>query len=139
MSVKPETQFANGVNGKLPPLKVLHREKMNNPYRGGTADWWYSGRRADLWCEFKFLPRIPQRGIIDSKRLGFSALQLEWLRGRYEEGRNVCAIIGCPSGGVILRHLEWEKQMTPQQFVERLMDRKALARWIAGSTTHEAA
>ena len=53
MSVKPETQFANSVNGKLPLRGVLHREKMNNPYRGGTADWWYSGRRADLWCEYK--------------------------------------------------------------------------------------
>lgn len=107
---------------------------MNNPYRGGTADVWYSGRKADLWSEYKFLPRLPQRGIIDAKRIDLTALQLDWLRGRYEEGRNVCVIVGCPSGGVILRDLEWEVGITPAEFTDRLASRVEIAGWIMHET-----
>lgn len=134
MAVKPENSFISGVHKHLPSIKVIHREKMNNPYRGGTADWWYSGKTNDLWIEYKFLPCMPQRGIITPERLGLTALQLDWLKGRYEEGRNVGVIVGCPKGGVIMRDLTWDAEWTIDSFNQRVVERKALAEWIVQQT-----
>ena len=129
MASKPETTFVVGVHKHLP--RTLHREKMNNPYRGGTADQWYSGSTGDLWIEYKFLPRTPQRGVV---RPDVSLLQKKWLRGRYEEGRNVCVIVGCPAGGVILRDLEWEDGLPCTEFGARIQSRADLANWIETQT-----
>lgn len=129
---KPETTFRLKIERKLP--RKLHREKMNNPYRGGTADSWYSGDASDLWVEYKFLPRVPQRGIIDANRMGLTALQLQWLRGRYEEGRNVAVICGTPAGGVIMRDLEWEAGLTVDLFNGRTVKIDDLSYWIAQQT-----
>ena len=129
---KPETNFRLRIEKKLP--RSLHREKMANPYRGGTADSWYSGTAGDLWVEYKFLPRVPQRGIVDAKRIGLSALQLDWLRGRYKEGRNVAVIVGTPAGGVIMRNLEWETEMSADSFTRRLDTIEHLSNWIAQQT-----
>ena len=135
MASKPETTFTHSVHKHLPSVKVLHREKMNNPYSSGTADVWYSASKNDLWIEYKFLPRVPQRGIVwlckpDVKKPDLSRLQQEWLRGRYEEGRNVGVIVGCPSGGVILRDLAWELSMSAKEFVSRIQTRQEIAQWI---------
>lgn len=133
MASKPETSFRLRIERALP--RSIYREKMNNPFRGGTADCWYSGRSDDLWVEYKFLPQLPQRGIVDAKRIGLSMLQLQWLRGRYEEGRNVCVITGCPSGGVIMLDLEWEAGITAETFRERTVSVKELAAWIECKTS----
>lgn len=135
MARKPETTFYESVHRHLPPKKFLHREKMNNPYLGGTADFWFSGTKKDLWAEYKFLPRVPQRGSVwlckpDVKNPDLSRLQQEWLRGRHMEGRNVCVIVGCPVGGVILRDLEWEKEFSAKDFVARILTREEIAQWI---------
>jgi len=132
MASKPETTFSNGVNKYVP--QAVYRMKNNNPYLGGIPDFWYSGSKADLWCEFKFLPRTPQRGVVKPSQL-LSALQLQWLNGRYDEERNVAVIIGCPDGGVILRDQEWLKEFTPTAFRDCLMPRKEIAQWITQATT----
>lgn len=123
---KPENQFISGVHKYLEPGKPYH-EKMHNMYRGGTADVWYSGNKADLWIEYKFLPRVPQRGVV---KADLSVLQLNWLKGRHAEGRSVYVIVGCPTGGVILRSSEWEQELPANEFVSCIASRKELARWI---------
>ncbi len=134
MAVKPENSFITGVHKFLPPSKILHREKMNNPYRGGTADWWYSGNLCDLWVEYKFLPRVPQRGDMTPERYGLTALQLDWLHRRHVEGRNVAVIVGTPKGGVIMRDLAWETHISPIKFTAGILERRALADWITQQT-----
>jgi len=107
---------------------------MNNPYRGGTADWWYSGNLCDLWVEYKFLPRVPQRGDMTPERYGLTALQLDWLHRRHVEGRNVAVIVGTPKGGVIMRDLAWETHISPIKFTAGILERRALADWITQQT-----
>lgn len=129
MSIKPENQFRSTVHGHLDKTRV-HQEKMSNPYSSGTADDWYSGSGGDLWVEYKFIPRRPQRGSVKIAGL-FSTLQLNWLRARHCEGRNVAVIIGCPSGGLILRDLDWEiESVTVDHFTSQLRSRRDLAAWI---------
>ena len=127
MSRKPETSFTQGVHKHLPPS--LHREKMHNPYSSGTADVWYSGAKADLWIEYKFIPKIPVRDhtpvVPDC-----SALQIKWLHDRYQEGRNVAVIVGSPSGGIVLRDLQWERGCSASEFRKVMLTRKQLADWI---------
>lgn len=134
MSAKPETTFITSVHKHLPLKSKLHREKMNNPYSSGTADVWYSGSGGDLWVEYKFIPRIPQRGVVDPVKL-LTPLQLQWLDGRYDEGRNVGVIIGCSTGGVLLRDRLWWTELTPAQFTSLIRSRSDLAEWIVGQTT----
>lgn len=118
MSVGPENRFRASIHRLLPVS--LHHEKMNNPYRGGTADDWYSGDKADLWVEYKW------------ENNPLSALQVKWLRDRHKEGRKVYVIRGLKDGGVILKHPDsWEvaKLINPT-----ILSKKEIAKWLEGET-----
>lgn len=131
MASKPETTYTKAVNRLLP--KALHAEKMNNPFRGGTADYWYSGSTDDLWVEYKWLARLPKKefDLTAGKEPPLSGLQQKWLRERHDEGRNVAVVIGCPTGGMILRYPDWELPVTPA-FIHSRLD---IAGWIIKETT----
>lgn len=137
---KPETTFYTSVHRHLPSVDVLHREKMSNPYRGGCADFWYSGKKADLWIEWKFIV-VPKRDdtVIDlcgGKKPTISGLQQDWLRGRFFEGRNVAVVVGCKAGGVIFPQPEhangwgWEIPFTAAHFRRAISLRKDIAFWL---------
>jgi hypothetical protein len=125
MASKPETVFYTAINKLLP--RELHKEKMNNPYRGGTADFWYSGRLGDIWVEYKWLPKVPKSAF----EADLSELQLKWLRERHDEGRNVAVIIGSPDGVMILKNKTWIGLLAP----EFTFTRKDTADWIVEETT----
>lgn len=125
MASKPETTFYQSVHRHLPAETSLHREKMANPYRGGTADHWYSGTKADLWVEWKFI-KLPARDKTIIK-VGLSPLQLDWMKRRYEEGRNVWVIVGFREGGVIMRDLEWEDDWMTGVFKTFAQTRQSIA------------
>lgn len=131
----PETNFRRRIERRLP--RALHREKMANPYLGGTADAWYSGKKGDLWIEYKFLSSVPQRGTIIAKRLGLTPLQLEWLNGRYEEGRNVAVVVGIPGGGIILCDSLWAKETPVDVFVSWAITDAEITQWIVHKTFSE--
>jgi hypothetical protein len=151
-TAKPETRFiaavnrhlplkrlrANaGVREKFPPERWIHYEKMHNDFRGGTADAWYSGIGGDLWIEYKFLPRIPRRGLIEPQKL-LSALQADWLNERRKEGRNVAVIVGCPAGGVLLKGSSWTSTYTPDEWRSLIYSVPNLAEWIWSQTGRKA-
>ncbi len=131
MASKPETTFYTSVHRFLPPLSQLHREKMANPYRGGTADHWYDATR-DLWVEWKFI-KVPKRDdtvidFVNGKDPIISNLQQEWIKGRYANNRHVWIIVGCEDGGVIMEHpFQWQAPWTAKQFREKLLPRKNIA------------
>lgn len=101
---------------------------MNNPYSSGTPDFWFSGKR-DLWVEYKWLPRDPLRGAVNVGKL-LSALQARWLRSRHTEGRGVAVIVGCPSGGVPLAGVSWDREIPATEFRELTLSRRDLSNWI---------
>lgn len=130
MARKAETTFIASVHRHL-PLGV-HREKMNNPYRSGTADVWYSGRK-DLWVEYKFIQAMPKRDdtLI---ALDLSENQKIWLEHRHNEGRNVAVICGCKAGGVLFTNLSWVQPLTAKQFASKVQSRQMLAEWLLAKT-----
>lgn len=140
MSSKPENAFIKAIHRQFDRVgRGPYAEKMHNPYRGGTWDVWYSGagvKSRDLWVEYKWLPKIPAREttlILPE----LSALQLAWGANRYEEGRNVAVILGCPEGGVVYLDMAWEEELAPSQFRAQLMSKLELAEWIVNWTMPE--
>lgn len=132
MSAKPETTFYTAVHRLLP--EKLHREKMHNPYRGGTPDVWYSGNADDLWVEYKYVKAVPKKApILISKEL--SALQLKWLNDRAKEGRNVAVILGTPLGAVVYEHRSWEtRAVTADEIRSDGLTKQQVANYITGRT-----
>ena len=104
---------------------------MNTPYTGGTPDMYYSGRSGDLWVEFKFIERIPKTVNVEPN---VSGLQFDWLMGRHGEGRNVALIVGCKTGGVIIRAPAFCDPISPSEFVSRMLPRDEIAAWIREQT-----
>lgn len=131
MSRKPENTFRASIHRHLPVEHPYH-EKMNNPYRSGTPDDWYSGMEADLWVEYKFIV-MPKRDTTEVLP-ELSDAQLDWLHKRHGEGRNVAVIVGCRDGGVIYEDLSWVRPMTAAQFRRKLISRKSLAQWLWAKT-----
>ena len=129
---KPENTFIDSVHKRFASKEAPHREKMNNPYRSGTADCYYSGEFGDVWIEYKWVPKLPTRTA--SITPDCSPLQIKWLHGRYSEGRNVHVIVGCPAGGVILSGLEWEAPIPVSDFTKRIISREAIAEWLTLQT-----
>lgn len=131
MASKPETLFWNNIRKALP--KEIYAMKNNNEYIAGVADVWFSGTKNDLWIEFKFVPKLPVRVPLRPQEL-LSALQLEWLKDRYKEGRNVGVIIGCKRNreyeGIILRDLAWEHDISPQNFNALIVSKSELVSFI---------
>lgn len=123
MAKGPENSFIASVHRLLPV--GLYRIKNHNVYNGGQADVWYSGNKADLWIEYKFV-MLPKRDdtVFD---LGLSSLQQEWLRSRAQEGRNVAVVVGCKEGGAYLPGTTWDKTHTPLIFRKLLRSRKEIA------------
>ena len=127
MAVKPETTYIGRVHKHLP--KMVYRMKNNNPYLGGVPDVWYSAGKSDLWVEYKYIPKLPKSVPIRVPEL-LSSLQMQWLNDRRKEGRNVAVIIGCPSGGVLLRDYEWQNELTSSVYSALIKSNAELATWI---------
>ena len=125
MSSKPESTFSRSIHKYLPP--EVYYEKMHNPFRGGTFDFWYSGVK-DMWVEYKFiqLPKKPETLILPA----LSQLQIVWATERSQEGRNLAVIVGCKDGGVVFRDHAWLTPISTQKFQENIMSRKDLAIWL---------
>ena len=131
-STKPENRFIKGVHNHLPKT---YAEKMNNPWRSGTADVWYSGKAGDLWVEYKFIERVPRSKEI---RPDLTPRQVRWLNNRFDEGRNVAVVLGTPKGGVIYRNKEWMNPLDHETLTGLIVSREEIARWIfsqAGAST----
>ena len=130
---KPETRFYTAVHKLLPPLRELHREKMHNIYRGGTADVWYSGNLDDLWVEYKWLAKLPKTAPILLGR-ELTPLQQQWLEGRHEEGRNVCVILGTPEGAWVCEGAAWKEPLDPAAIRIRAITKQSVADYIKRRT-----
>lgn len=129
---KPETRFYSAVHKHLP--SNVHREKMNNPYRGGTPDVWYSGNLDDLWAEYKWLASLPKKAPVRPEKL-LSPLQQQWLKQRHEEGRNTVVILGTPEGAWVFEGVSWTQPLDPDIIRTQGLTKHKVADYIKKRTT----
>lgn len=132
MSSGPETRFIRAVHKLLP--RNVHREKMHNPYRGGTADVWYSGNADDLWVEYKQLAKLPKKAPVCLDKL-LSPIQQRWLSERHEEGRNIVVILGTPEGAWIFEGRAWSEPLRPDDVRTSGLSKQSVADYIQKRTT----
>ena len=128
---KPETRYYTAVHKLLP--RTVHREKMHNPYRGGTADVWYSGNLDDLWVEYKYIAKLPKTAPICLDRL-LSPLQQQWLAGRHEEGRNIVVILGTPERAWVFEGMSWKEPLSPDVIRTHGLTKQSVAEYIKKRT-----
>ena len=128
----PENTFIASVHRYLPD--AVYRMKNHNQYNGGIPDVWYSGSKADLWVEYKFIT-LPKKDdtLIDLTALKnpiLSNLQQQWLAERHKEGRNVAVVVGSKLGGVWMPKLDWSVTLSTYSFREHTISRNAIAETI---------
>ena len=128
----PENTFIASVHRHL--SDEVYRMKNHNQYNGGIPDVWYSGSKADLWVEYKFIT-LPKKDdtLIDLTALKnpiLSPLQQQWLAERHKEGRNVVVVVGSKLGGVWLSNLDWSVTLSTYSFREHTISRNAIAETI---------
>ncbi len=133
----PENTFIASVHRHLPV--GLYKMKNHNQYNGGIADVWYSGPRADLWIEYKFIV-VPVRDttmidLVSGKNPEISYLQQEWLTSRHDEGRSVGVIVGSKQGGVWFPEISWADALPAAEFRSMVLNRNILASIITGLTS----
>lgn len=122
--MKPETLFTNRLNKRLP--QDVYAEKTYNIYRGGTPDFWYSGYKADLWVEYKWIKQLPKKESTPI-RAALSGLQTLWLDDAMKKGRNVCVIVGSPQGCAILVEGAWRYELSHAVFTFKELD---VVQWL---------
>jgi hypothetical protein len=98
----------------------------------GVADAWYSGSERDLWCEHKRLATLPGTINLTSPSIT-QPHQIEWLKARHAEGRNVSMIVFVDgalkrgTGCLLLHGLDWMTPITREEFLAKAKTRSALA------------
>ena len=130
MAKGPENRFILSIHRLLP--QSIYTLKNHNEYNGGIADVWYSGPKADLWVEYKFV-KVPVRDTTVIN-LGLSELQKHWLQGRYDEGRNIAVIVGSQLGGVWFPGVSWLNEVTTKKFRGLIRPRQEIAQLIVAHT-----
>jgi len=133
----PETKFIQSIHRKLQPVKArepFYYIKLQVSGNNGVPDCWYSGEAGDLWVEYKWVPErdFPVRDS-SSINVSLSGNQIEWLRKRHIEGRNVCCIVGSPKGHVVLQYPIPEK-ISVAYFMSSAVDTQAVVDYILGIT-----
>lgn len=124
MASGPENRFIKSVNSKL---KGIYFEKMHNPYRGGTPDVWYSGKR-DTWIEYKWINSVPKKGVLIPD---LSGLQKLWLDRRFSEGRDVLVVVGCPLGAIIFSDpAEWNDGIAVELVTPVILSKPGYVAWL---------
>jgi hypothetical protein len=122
-----ESTYTRSVNKKLP--SEIYAWKVSDAFTGGVPDCWYSsGEGRDMWIEWKYYPKLPKViNLVKNKTPKMSKLQQDWCNDRYDEGRDVAVMIGCPQGVVILQHKAWMHDVLNPQ----IWTKQQAADWIA--------
>lgn len=115
-----EARYTYSMNKKLPI--VIRVWKICAAYVAGVPDCRYSGYKATLWIEWKYIHKLPKK-----HKPRCSPLQIDWLREEYERGRNVAVMVGSPEGIALYRNLDWETQ---QPTAPRLLTKDQALDWI---------
>jgi hypothetical protein len=123
MAHKPETGFTHSIHRYVPA--AVYYMKNNNPYCAGVPDVWYSGKKGDLWIEYKWLAQKPVKSFTPD----LSKLQSKWLGARHDEGRNVAVIVGFTGGAIVLTTpIEWDSVVLINDHT--ILTNKEVAEWI---------
>lgn len=130
-----EHSFIKSVHRHLKNIAPeIYMWKIHADFTNGIPDCWYSNA-SDLWVEYKWCNKVPVKDstIIDltNSKKYLSQLQINWLKERHKEGRNVCVILGSPEGANILLGTDWRTPISPKTFRCNAITTKQVAFFLA--------
>lgn len=98
MTQKAETTFSNLLHSKLDPS--IYKEKMSNPFRKGTPDFYYESKGLILWAEHKHIlkPWTIDKEPKDICKSQSWPPQLRWLTRAHLNGQQTLVIVGIGQG-----------------------------------------
>jgi hypothetical protein len=117
-----ENTFWTSLRKKLVPR--IYALKLNLRFAAGIPDVWLSGRYGDLWLELKYVKTLSP--VTDPTKL-LSALQQEWLKRRYAEGRSVGLVVGSADGHLFFPGLSWQVLVSREKWIQTGMSTKETA------------
>ena len=123
----PESNFTRNLNKDIRKINPdIYTLKIMTYGNSGVPDCWASGNISDIWYENKWitLPKRDTTPIVPN----LSALQLDWLAKRQDQGIEVAVIVGSKEGCCIMvDHRRWEM---PHFRTDFILTRKDVAQWI---------
>lgn len=122
--MQPEGRFIDRVHRYLP--SHIHQQSMRGIFHNGTPDRYYEGPDGILWVEYKWRKSKPRKPLTPA----LTALQRRWLNRAYGNGVEVAVIVGCPDGGYILTHGEWDNPIPVSTL--SLCSVEDISKWIKG-------
>lgn len=126
---KAETLFIRRIHREMDRISGgPYHEKNNNPFSSGTPDVYYSGSKADLWVEYKFITNLRLSGGM--VRTSLTPRQRLWLRQRWAEGRNCRLIVGSYFGHLIIEGPDFNPDVLGADLKASLMSDEDIARWL---------
>jgi len=128
-----EHSFVKAVHRKLPP--EVYKWKIHDTYTGGVPDAMYAGPAGLLFVEYKYLKKLPKKPTTPI-RTGLSELQIIWLERMLLYNVLVVAIIGSPSGAVVLTE-DFRRTLTLSNFDATLSASECADRIVDLATNHE--
>lgn len=128
-----EHSFVKAVHRKLPP--EVYKWKIHDTYTGGVPDAMYAGPAGLLFVEYKYLKKLPKKPTTPIKT-GLSELQISWLERMLLYNVLVVAIIGSPSGAVVLTE-DFRRTLTLSNFDATLSVGECADRIVDLATNHE--
>ena len=130
-----ETPSTQAINKKV-RANGVYALKIQTLMNNGVPDCYYSGNKADLWCEMKYIAdnKLPKKEDTAIQSM-LSSLQEDWLNNRFKEGRNVVVVIGSKLGYLIQQNpLVWNSPILKEQLK---LSRNEIVNWIINYCHHE--
>jgi len=127
-----EHSYIKAIHNRLP--SSVYKWKINDNFHGGVADAYYSGNGGDLWIEYKYISNPPKKPTTVIKTC-LTDQQLNWLKTRQSEGRNVALVIGmaAPFGYKFKDNLiitDLDQVITLETFSSSAIDKRGVAEYI---------
>ena len=127
-----EHSYIKAIHRLLPP--TVYKWKINDNFHGGVADAYYSGKKGDMWIEYKYISKPPKKQSTVIKTC-LTDQQLNWLKTRQNEGRKVALVIGieAPNGfkgkdNIVITDLN--EPITLKTFSSSAVDKRGVAEYI---------
>ena len=117
-----EHSYVKAVHKALSP--EVFKWKIHDTYAGGVPDAFYSGPKAFIWAEYKYIKKLPVQGTSILKNT-VSPLQKSWLNRAVDHGQRVMVIYGYEDKALVLENKEWNAAaLTKDQFIKKCISRK---------------
>ena len=113
-----ERHFINKIHKRL--SSDIYKWKINDAYRGGVPDVFYSGPGGHCFVEYKYKKELPKKHNTFIK-FGVTTQQCAWLNARKDEGVPVFVALGVGKSVVFNNNFDVVNVYTVRDYITEAM------------------